>query len=210
MKRILTRITALLLGILTVLSVPLTAQAEEGYTYNYDYWGDVQYSPDVYSVVGVYTAVDLGLDRNLSSPSGMFVSGNMVYICDTGNNRILEIERVSAEQFVVRRIIEEFRSNGQTDTVTFAGPSDIAVSDDGYLYIADKNNNRIVKLDMDLNYVMEFTKPTDSTFDQSQNFLPNKLSVDSAGRVYCAATNVNRGLIKYEGDGSFSAFMGAS
>ena len=210
MKRILTRMTALLLGILTVLSVPLTAQAEEGYTYNYDYWGDVQYSPDVYSVVGVYTAVDLGLDRNLSLPSGMFVSGNMVYICDTGNNRILEIERVSAEQFAVRRIIEEFRSNGQTDTVTFSGPSDIAVSDDGYLYIADKNNNRIVKLDMDLNYVMEFTKPTDNTFDQSQNFLPNKLSVDSAGRVYCAATNVNRGLIKYEADGSFSGFIGAS
>ena len=44
------RIGALLLGVLMLAGcVSMTAQAEEGYTYNYDYWGDVQYSPDAYS-----------------------------------------------------------------------------------------------------------------------------------------------------------------
>ena len=46
---------------------------------------------------------------------------------------------------------------------TFSSPQDVAVTDDGYIFIADTNNSRILKLDMDLNYVMEFTKPVDAT-----------------------------------------------
>jgi len=42
------------------------------------------------------------------------------------------------------------------------------------------------------------------------NFLPHKLVTDSVGRVYCIATNVNKGLIKFEPDGKFSGFVGAT
>ena len=83
--------------------------AADGYTYNYDWWGDVQYSPDAYNVVGVYTSVELGLDKKLNSPQGLFVSGNMVYICDTGNHRIIELERVDTDYFEVTRVIENER-----------------------------------------------------------------------------------------------------
>lgn len=48
------------------------------------------------------------------------------------------------------------------------------------------------------------------TFDQSLSFLPTKIAVDSAGRVYCVATNANKGLIKYENDAAFSGFVGAT
>ncbi len=192
-----------------VLSFSLEAYAETqtGYTYNYDIWGETVYSPDAYTVVGVFTAVDLGLEDAFKSPQGMFVYGNYIYICDTGNNRILELERTEVDKIELVRVIDSFE--GDVEVTTFSGPTDINVTDDGYMYICDKNNNRILKLDMDLNYIMEFTKPTDSTFDQSLSFLPSKLTVDSAGRVYCIATNVNKGLIKYEADGEFSGFVGA-
>lgn len=207
MKKTLKRICTLLIGGFLTAGCAMTVHAEEGYTYNYDYWGDVQYSPDAYSVAGVYTAVEMGLDSRLSSPSGMFVHGNMVYLCDTGNNRIIELERSDADSLVTKRVIDSFRGSSVN---TFSGPTDVAVSDDGYLYISDQGNSRILKLDMDLNYVMEFTKPTDPTFDQSLSFLPSKISVDTAGRIYCVATNVNKGLIKFEPDGEFSGFVGAS
>lgn len=74
---------------------PLTVEAGYGYTYNYDYWGDVQYSPDAYEVGGVFTSSELGLDTKLNAPQGMFVSGRKVYICDTGNNRIVVLTRAS-------------------------------------------------------------------------------------------------------------------
>lgn len=188
-------------------SMTVTA-AERTYTYNYDYWGDVQDSPDAYDVSGVYTAVDLGIEGQLKNPEGLFAVDDLVYICDTGNNRILVIKRVSKEKFELVREIKEFK--GGNGTNTFSNPTDIALSEDGDIFIADKGNGRVLKLDQDLNYIMEFTKPDDSTLDKSLTFQPNKIVVDTAGRVYCIATGVNKGLIKYENDGTFSGFVGAT
>lgn len=208
MKRLAKRIGALAAACLMVLmSAPVPAQAAEiGYTYTFDYWGDVQYSPDAYEVAGVFSTVELGLETKLTSPQGMFVYEDYVYVCDTGNNRILELKRTDKAELTVNRIITEFVG---AEVNTFASPTDIAVSEE-HLFIADKNNHRILKLDKELNYVMEFTKPTDETFDQDLEFLPQKLAIDTAGRVYCVGININKGLIKFEADGVFSGFVGAT
>ena len=90
--------------------------SEKGYTYNYDYWGDISYSPDAYRTIGVYTSVELGLDKSFSSAEGMYVKDNSVYICDTGNNRIVQLERTDTENFEVVRIIDSIK--GDTDVKT--------------------------------------------------------------------------------------------
>ncbi|MDE6517281.1 MAG: hypothetical protein K2L18_05480, partial [Acetatifactor sp.] len=208
MKKIMKRIGIFLTTAVMLMSFPLTAAAsDENYTYNYDWCGDVQNSPDAYTVVGVYTAVDLNLEKGFSNPSGLFAQGDILYICDTGNNRIIEIQRTALETYEIVRIIDSFKGKEEG---TFSGPTDIAVSEDGEIYIADKGNQRILKLDNDLNYIMEFTKPDDSALNDMLDFLPNKIVIDTAGRVYCAATGVNKGLIKYEADGEFSGFVGAT
>ena len=199
---------ACILLIMGFLGPVLQVSAEtEYYTYNYDWWGEVQESPDAYEVAGVYASAALGLDKGMSSPQGMFVYEDLIYICDTGNNRIIELERTGKAELQLVRVIESF--NGAENN-TFSGPMDIFRSADDHLYIADKQNGRIVKITTDLEYVQEFIKPTDSTFDQSLNFLPDKIAVDTAGRVYCVAQNINKGLIKYESDGTFSGFIGAT
>ena len=70
---------ALALSVVTLTGSCMVVHAETGYTYGYDYWGDVQYSPDAYKTVAVYTDVELGLDKKLSAPQGLFVTGNMIY-----------------------------------------------------------------------------------------------------------------------------------
>ena len=192
MRKMIKRAGVLLAGAMMLLSssMAVCAASDGGrYGYNYDYWGDVQASPDAYSVTGVYTSVDMGLDKNLSNPQGLFVYGNLVYICDTGNNRIVVVERVDAEGFKLKQIIDEFK--GDVEVNTFSGPTDVAVSEDGYLFVADKGNGRILKLDADLNYVMQFDKPIDNTLDPELTFSPNKIVIDAAGRVYCIATGIN-------------------
>ncbi len=210
MKKTIKKITAVSLAVLIASLTPMTVEANDArsYTYQYDYWGDVQDSPDLYTVCKVFTASDLDLEKNFTSPQGLTVSGNHIYICDTGNNRIVDLIRDSAEKLVVNEIHEDFK--GKVDITTFSSPTDLVISEDGNIFIADKGNARILKLDENWNYLMEFSKPIDSTIDEQLTFQPSKLSVDTAERVYCVASGINKGLIKYEADGTFSGFVGAT
>lgn len=212
MKKAIKKISAAVLGAIVMATLPLSALADAStgdtsYTYNLDYWGDVQDSPDFYTVCKVFTSSDLGLDVNMKSPEGLFVKGDLVYVCDTGNNRIIEIKRTSAEKMEVLRIIDSFKG---ADNNTFAGPTDIAISEEGCFFIADKGNGRVLKLDKDLNFIQEFVKPNDNTLDKDLTFQPTKLVIDTADRLYCIATGINKGLIKYEADGTFAGFVGAT
>lgn len=210
MKKTMMRVGAALLSaiILTCTATTATAAEKRSYSYNYDYWGDVQDSPDLYSVAKVFTSTELGLDKNMSKPQGIYVNGEDVYICDTGNNRILKLTRTSRESLELVDIISEVK--GGIENKTLSGPTDMAISEEGNIFIADKGNERILKLDSNLNYIMEFKKPVESTLDPKLPYAPNKIVVDTAERVYCIATGINKGLIKYEADGTFSGFVGAT
>ncbi|MDR2505460.1 MAG: hypothetical protein LBD16_05065 [Oscillospiraceae bacterium] len=177
------------------------------YTYTYDYWGDMRESPDAYRVKQVIDSRGLGLDKPMRQPQGLFVRGDNIYICDTGNNRILQI-RSSAGKFALVRVIDSF--TGDVPLTTFNAPQDVFVGENGDLFIADTNNHRVLKLNSSLEYQLEFVKPTDATFDQNISFLPTKVVADTTGRVFALGKNVNKGVIKYESDGSFAGFTGAS
>ncbi len=188
--------------------VSLASSDEHGYTYRYDYWEDVQDSPDVYAVDHSYTSADLDLELQMKSPQGLYTNGEFLYICDTGNNRIIELGiDESSDKLYVTRIIDSF--TGGEGVNTFSAPTDIAISEAGNVFIADQGNARILKLDKDLNYIMEFTKPDDSALDGDLVFQPYKIALDTAERVYCVAKGINKGLCKYECDGVFSGFIGA-
>ncbi len=195
-------------AVFALLSPMQVCASDKSYCYNYDYWGDVQYSPDAYTVCKVFTSAELGLDVNLKSPQGLTIVGDLIYICDTGNNRIIEISRPTPQTLKVERIIDSF--TGDTETTTFNAPTDLQINENGDFFIADTNNFRILKLDKDLNYIQEFTKPDDNTLDEDLAFQPTKLCIDTADRVYCIATGINKGLVKYEADGTFSGFVGAT
>ena len=239
------RLLAMVMAMLVLATSCSTALADDGYastyTYNYDYWQDYRESPDAYRVSNVLYSGDLGLEVAMRRPQSLFVQGNMLYVVDTGNNRILEIER-NGNEYQLIRIIDEFKVGAAEEAVvaeeavaaeeaavteeaaaveetvaaelptvtTFNTPNDVAVDKDGNIYVADTNNQRIVKMDKDLNYIMQFTKPSDTTFDQSLSFLPNKLVIDNSGRVFTLATNVNKGVVKFEANGEFTGYVGAN
>ena len=208
-NKIITKIFASVAAATLVLLTPVCAfSSERTYSYNYDYWGDVQDAPSSYNVCRVFTSSDLKLDVPLSSPQGVTVVNDKIYICDTGNNRIIQLSRPTPQTLVVDRIIDSFK--GGSGENTFKSPLDIQISEEGNIFIADNGNARILKLDQDLNYIMEFAKPNDNTLDPALVFQPTKLAIDTADRVYCISTGINKGLIKYEADGTFSGFVGAT
>ena len=124
------------------------------------------------------------------------------------DNRIIEAKRTALENIEVVRIIDSFK--GDVDVTTFNNPTDVAISEEGNFFIADQGNARVLKLDKDFNYLMQFDKPVDNTLDPAMVFAPNKIVIDPAERVYWIASGINKGLIKYENDGTFSGFVGAT
>lgn len=201
---------ALLLALMLLIVNVSAAFAADGldtcYTYTYDFWVDIRESPDAYRVRAVINSPSLGLETPIRNPKGLYVRGNRIYLCDTGNNRILEIA-LEDGAYTLSRIIDRVYG---AEIETFNTPQDIFVDELGQMYVCDTNNNRIVMMDRDQNFLMAYVKPTDETFDQKLSYLPAKLVVDVSGRVFALSTNINKGLIKYESDGTFTGFIGAS
>jgi len=208
--KVMKRLFALIMTVFMFASMNTALAVDEAYpntyTYNYDYWSDVRESPDAYRVADVIYSGELGLDAAMKKPQSLYVRNNDIYVADTGNNRILQIHR-EGDEFSLVRVIDSIQG---CEVTKLNNPNDVFVDVDDNIYIADTNNGRVVMVDKDLNFIKEFTKPSDATFDQSLSFLPNKIVVDVSGRVFVLATNVNKGLVKFESDTSFTGFIGAN
>lgn len=206
-KKLTLKIIIALLLVVTVLAPVTQAKAElSWYTYNYDFYDEETPSPNPYVPTAVLTGTDLGVG-NLKNPQSLFVRDEFVYLVDTGNNRILEFSFVN-EQFELVRTIDSFSNNGEPDS--FNGPMDVFVGKEMDIYIADNKNFRILHLDKDLNLIKAIYKPDDQTIAADADFLPCKLVVDDAGRIYVQATNINKGLMEFDSEGNFTAYIGAS
>lgn len=203
-------LAALCLCVLLLSVLAPAAQAKVGYEYQYsytfDYWGDLRYAPDAYRVKKVINSSSLGLEKSMLTPGSLFMHGSRLYIVDNGNHRILQL-KAARGSYELERIIDHFMDNGEEQR--FSSPSDIFVTREGDYFICDTANQRVVKLDSDLNLLLTLTKPTDETFDQSLAFLPTRVVADVTGRAFVLVRNVNKGMVKFENDGVFTGFIGA-
>ncbi len=191
-----------------VLCAGLFAKAD---TYIFNYWDELERSPDAYRVSHVVYADDLKLDKALKNPSSLFVNGNMLYVADTDNNRFIELEYTEKKMLEFRRVIDHVNPSPLLENNYFNGPKDIFVSkEDGAFFFADTNNGRVIKTDKDLNVIMVIIEPDDPNYEKGKQFMPGRVIADSKGRVYILSKNVNKGFLKYEYDGTFEGFYGAT
>lgn len=192
-----------------LLIQPKKASAEEDlfYTYTYDCWGIERESPDAYSMNSVLFGDDFGIG-NFNSPEGLFVKDNQIYICDTLNNRIVQFSYEN-DKFTLIKVVSEVNNNGKMEQIL--QPYDVFVTDDNEWYIADYGNQRIVATDDNQNVIGTITKPeNEETLSADYLFLPKKLVVDAAKRIFVQAENINKGFMEFENDGEFVGYIGAA
>ena len=175
-------------------------------SYTYSRWKGGNYvlpSPAPY--VPAYWIDSESLGITLKNPQDVTtdVAGNL-YITDSGNNRIV----CTDSQFNVQRVIDRFSMNGSEQT--FNNPNGCFVSAQGWMYIADTDNGRIVVLDSAGNLVRVIGRPVSDILDKSFKFNPQKLAVDSTGRIYVVAKGVYEGLMVFYENGVFSGFIGSN
>ena len=177
------------------------------YTYNYDFWFENVASPDAYRVSSYLLGTQIGVG-NFRDPQGLYIRDNRIYICDSGNNRIILLEALDDGNYELKSVVYSIMINGKESPLSY--PMDLFETSDGYLFIADTNNQRILKLDTQWNHIYSIFKPDDESLGDNMEFLPLKLTVDFANRLFVQARNINKGLMEFDSRGLFTGYMGAN
>lgn len=192
----------LLAVLLLVPAVRADAEAQVPYdSYNYDYWGDMVFTPAAYVPDGSISGASLGCGA-FSGPQDLFLENGNLYVADTGNNRIVVLDSDQK----LERVIESFEGPAGPDG--FQAPKGVCVTADGTVYVADSGNKRIVQLSADGALVRIVENPTGDVLPENFDFVPLKVTVDYAGRIYCIAENMYQGIMTFSGDGEFNGFTG--
>lgn len=198
-----------LLMVLTAACV--TAGASSAYqTYVYDVYGDALYSPDAYTAINSVGSDYMGLELPIENPGDMVTDeAHNVYIADTGNNRIVVLDRYYKVNFT----IDEF-SNDQGVPDKLTAPQGVFVSEPNEKYgkliwVCDTGSNRIVVFDEFGNFQRIVEEPESSLFDQDSVYKPVAIAVDSYNRLYVVSSTTYQGVIVMTDEGEFTGFIGA-
>lgn len=179
-----------------------TVYADTENSYVYDNNGKPVTEPLSYISDGRITGEDLGVG-SFKSPKDVFVyNDEIIYIVDTGNNRIIEL----ASDYKLIRVIDSFSNNGVPDS--FNSPNAVFRSGD-IIYVADTANARIVLLDSSLNVKAIYGKPESKLITEDFAYEPIDIVADSAGRMFIVSKSVNDGIIELSEEGEFVGFIGS-
>lgn len=227
----------LLAFVLTVSCMAAVTYAEDPYTtYSYNPWSAAVPSQNGYIVKDSISGLDMGLEQLSDPNSPLFISedepatlndakdfflspNNEFFIVDTGNHRILRTDInfnliACYKTFTGSRLIEDITDEagnvlGQQQVTDLKSPYGIFVDEDNIMYIADRDNQRIVKCGLDCKIITEYTRPETELYD-SVSFYCTKVLVDAAKNVYVICPAVNKGAIMFAPSGSFIGYYGAN
>ena len=138
------------------------------------------------------------------SPSDLYATEDYLYIVDTGNSRILKVDK----DYKLVKEYTEYTVNGAK--VPFAQPQGVYVDEKENLLVADTNNGRLVKLTPEGAVIAIYEKPESKVLPTTFNYLPSKVVCDAAGRIFVAVSGFNMGLIELDRNGNFVQLLGAS
>ena len=205
-------VTCVILTVLMLLPcVTVGVGAASAYqTYTYDIHGEALYSPDAYTALKPVDSDFMGLELALDNPNDMVVDADQnVYIADTGNNRIVVLDRYYKLKF----IISEF-NNDQGVPDGLSSPQGVFVSEkntknDKTIWVCDTAKRRIVVFNADGEFQRIIEEPESKLFDEDADYKPVAMAVDEYNRLYVVSSTTYQGIIVMTEDGTFTGFIGA-
>ncbi len=228
MKKI-TTVICVIFAFIMLMALPVGAAAPYQ-TYTYSIEGTALHSPDAYipakSIDGAYMELEkcypdadeatLASKTTIASKSVSDIEVDdqlNVYIADTGNNRIVVLDRYYKAKFVIEGFINE---QGNYDGLS--APQGVFITSDkmvgtkyheGKIYVCDTGNNRIVTFDRDGNFLEIIPAPESELFDEGSVYKPVAIAVDQYDRLYVVSSSTFQGIIVMTAEGEFTGFIGA-
>ena len=147
----------------------------------------------------------------LSLPEGVAVDGSgNLYIADRPNQRIRKVDTAGNISTVAGNGTQGFSGDGGAATAAQLGqPQGVAVDGSGNLYIADRSNRRIHKVDTagNISTVAGGAVGDGGAAVAAQLYFPEGVAVDGSGNLYIADWTNNR-IRKVDSSGNITTVAG--
>ncbi len=170
-------------------------------SYNYDSNGEVGESVDIYETSVVLSGEMLGIG-DFADPSDFYCDGDILYLLDAGNNRVvvINLSDSTAEVFTIK--------DGEKQ-ISLSKDGSIFVDEAKTVFITDSGNKCIWLCDLQGNVLEKITRPDSEYLSDSIEFLPKKIIGDRVGNIYVQCTGVYEGFLIFNEDREFTGFFGS-
>jgi len=183
-----------------LLSLNVNAEAYPSYMYLAN--GEITAAPQPFLVKDVLFGEDFGIDT-LSGAEHIFCSeDNTIYVVNSAKNEIVYLTSKGKTGK-----LSSFKINGKPDK--FKNPQGIFVTENE-MYVCDYENNRILIINLKTKAAKVIANVESPILDSDFVFKPQKIAVDSHGRIYCISDGQYNGLMVFDNDLKFSGFVGAN
>ncbi|MEX1115072.1 MAG: hypothetical protein WEB53_07470 [Akkermansiaceae bacterium] len=157
-----------------------------------------------------------GNDAQFKDPTGVtFDRYGNAYVADASNHVIRKITPSGVVVTMAGKAGVSGKTDGTRENARFYNPSDIAVDDNGNLFVTDRTNNLIRKITPDGVVSTHSGDPingsgsTDGPVSTARFSLPSGIDIDAAGNLYIADSS--NGIIrKITADGMVSTIAGTA
>lgn len=201
------KILCIILAVVMLASfMTIAVGASSAYqTYTYSIGGYALHSPDAYTADNqIIDSAYMGLDVAINAPNDLVTDDqNNVYIADTGNNRIVCLDRYYKFKFTISTFIND---QGVNDSLT--APEGLFVSKDR-IWICDTGAGRIVVFDRLGNFIKIIEAPESNLFGDNSLYKPVAIAVDQYDRLFVVSSTTYQGIIVMTEQGEFTGFIGA-
>ena len=171
-------------------------------SYVYDSYGTPVASPDGYTPVKQYRGEG---QWALTAPADLFAGPDgKLYVADTKNNRIVILDRDLNPLDTLKFVDNNYMND------PLLQPESVFVGKNGLMYISDTGKKRVLVVNGDRHVELQIKAPKINLNDQVVEFKPNRLAVDSAGRIYLLSTGNYMCFLRFNTDGTFDTYFGSN
>lgn len=183
-------------GLLLISLLSVTVYADTAYkTITVDKNGDYIETQNAYNPVGTIEKIG---DESLSAPSDLAIKGELIYIADTENKRIL----VSALDGELISVIGE----GE-----LSEPCGVFAAEDGEILVADRGAKAVFAFSSDGRLIKKYEKPQSPLYGKNETFIPLKVAADGNDNLYISCKGNSNGIVQLSrSTGEFLGYFGAN
>ncbi|MBE6727331.1 MAG: hypothetical protein E7562_01645 [Ruminococcaceae bacterium] len=186
-------ITAILL-LISVLAVPTFADTAYK-TITVDKNGDYIETQNAYNPVKIIEKID---NEILNKPSDLVIDGELMYIADTGNHRII-VSTLNGE--LIRIFGEDVLKE----------PGGLFLAENGEVLVADQSAQAVFAFSANGELLQTYTKPQSLLYGEKESFIPLKVASDGNDNLYVACKGNSNGIVQLSrSTGEFLGYFGAN